>query len=110
MERLQGVTTEVNVERTWIVRFDAGDGQRRAGRLRVDQDHITFVGTTPGDSTVIIERSDVLRTQLVVDGLAESVILTLTDGRHVVVDHGVLPAAELARHLSAHPPTEVEPT
>lgn len=97
------------MERTWIVRFDAGDGQRREGRLRVDQDHITFVDNTPGDTTtVILDRSNVLRTQLVVDGLAESVILTLSDGGRVVVDHGVLPAAELARHLSAHPPTEVE--
>lgn len=97
------------MERIWIVRLDAGDGQRREGRLRIGERHITFlVGTKGGAPALVIERSTIAHTELVVDGLAESVIVTLTDGRRIVVDHGVAPAGDLARSLSEHPPTEVE--
>lgn len=62
------------------------------------------------EPAVTIPRAAVTGSELVVDGLAESVIVTLADGRRVVLDHGVLPAAELAHIVfRQHPPTEVDP-
>lgn len=101
-ERLPGVTT-------WIVRFGDRDQPPVEGRLQVDEDVVRFRAGTKGTaSAVTIPRTDVVRAELVVDGLAESVVLTLADGRQVVIDHGVLPAGDLARVL--RPPPFLEET
>lgn len=99
------MTSENHRDRTWIVRLATGRRPPVEGRLQVGVDELRFRAGTRGDTPPVkVPRASIVHTELVVDGMAESVVLTLADGERVVIDHGVLPAGDLARTLSENPP------
>jgi hypothetical protein len=85
----------------WVVRLLGDDGTSVDGRLEIDNTNVTFRPGVRGElmPAMVISRAQIAGVALLDHWLAHRVDVTLTDGSHVVFDHGLRPAGDLARAL-----------